>query len=102
VAEPVAHIQPSFPDSVTLYRNDLTSPRFTPRELDQVKEKLGRSFSAILTDEETDDKFTVLAWLKLRREGYSVGWDQIRDVVISVRAEDDAPMDPTTEQPRTT
>lgn len=87
MAEPVAHINRGNPEHVELYQEDITRPRFTPRELDTVKEALGRSFSQILTDETSDDKFTVLAWLKLRRDGYTVDWEAMRDVVIAVMAD---------------
>jgi hypothetical protein len=83
------------PDTVTLYAEDLTSPRFTPRELAAVRQHTGKSFSQVLTDEASDDKFTVLAWLKLRRQGLAVEWDQMADVVIGIRAEEATGLDPT-------
>ena len=103
MAEPVTHPdeRPPIaavaraPDTVTLYQDDLTSPRFTPRELQTVKDHLGRSFSQILIDETTDDKFTVLAWLKLRRSGFTVGWEQMEDIVIEVKADVPTDLDPT-------
>jgi hypothetical protein len=93
LAEPVTHFS-IVPDEVTLYQEDLTSPRFTPRELDTVRDQVGRSFTQVLIDETSDDKFTVLAWLKLRREGVTVDWEEMRDVVISVKA-DVSGLDPT-------
>ena len=87
MAEPIAHMSKAPPQEVELYQEDITRPRFTPRELDTVKDALGRSFTQILTDEESDDKFTVLAWLKLRRDGFTVDWEAMRDVLISMYAD---------------
>lgn len=90
------------PESVTLYAEDLSAPRFTPRELNEVRASLGRSFSQVLVDETTDDKFSVLAWLKLRRQGVTVPWDAMADVVIEIRAEERSGLDPTKDaRPRT-
>lgn len=72
---------------------------FTPRELRMIRETLGRSWSQIVADETTDDKFTVFAWLQLRREGHNVGLDALDDVVIRINA---APPDPTTNAQPTT
>lgn len=83
---------------VAITGDDLRSPRFTPRELALIREQFGRSFSAIVADDESDDRFTVLAWLKLHRDHPDLTRDDIQDVVI--RFEIDAP-DPTNARPAT-
>ncbi|HEY7037158.1 MAG TPA: hypothetical protein VH482_37905 [Thermomicrobiales bacterium] len=90
------------PTEVTLYQEDVAAPRFTPRELQEVKAILGRSFTQVISDEDTDDKFAVLAWLKLRRAGHPIAWEEMLDVVIEVRATDAAPLDPMNGSPPTT
>ncbi|MBO0743673.1 MAG: hypothetical protein J2P43_01545 [Candidatus Dormibacteraeota bacterium] len=67
--------------------------RFTPRELRLIKEHTGRSFSEILSDDESDDRFTVLAWLKARRDGQGIEWEDMDDVVIVLA---NSAVDPTT------
>ena len=62
---------------------DLTV-RFTPRELRLIRENTGRSYSEIVADDTSDDRFTVMAWLKARRDGHALDWEQMDDVVISI------------------
>jgi hypothetical protein len=77
-------------------RADGMEVAFTPRELRMIRENTGRTWSQIITDEDGDDKYTVLAWLKLRREGYDVTLDQLDDVVIRVPTTAEQPeVDPT-------
>jgi hypothetical protein len=94
LAEPVTNLQTNgaTPDRVTLAGDDV-SAAFTPRELDAVKAHFGRAFSQIIADESTDEKFTVLGWLKLRRMGFDVSLDAMLDVVIELDA--NAVPDPT-------
>jgi hypothetical protein len=90
------------PTEVVIHRADMANPRFTPRELRLIRETLGRSFSSVLADEESDDKFVVLAWLKLRRDGHELAWEEMDDVVLTfVTAEPEAAPDPMNGQPPT-
>jgi len=83
-------VQPvRLPDEVLLTRADLGHPRFTPRELDQIKDRYGRSFSGVVTDLDGDDKFVVCAWLKLRREGWQISLEEMADIVIEVVVQED-------------
>jgi len=79
--------------------NEANAVRFTPRELRMIQEATGRSFSAILTDEASDEKFTALAWLKLRRDGVALDWGDMDDVIIVIQAPES---DPTSGPPSTT
>ena len=87
------------PTEVSLSKADIMAPRFTPRELALIKTKLGRSFSQITAEDDNDDKFAVIGWLKLRREGYPIEWEAMLDVVIAL---DISEMDPTSASPQTT
>lgn len=69
--------------TVSLTTEDLQALRFTPRELRLISEQFGRSLSAILDDEQSDDKFVMFAWLKLRRDGHDLDRDAMDDVLIS-------------------
>ena len=90
--ENVTEIHPAgLPVQVTLGTAD-RNVRFTPRELELIKDRYGRSLSELIADDSSDDKLVVLAWLKLRREGYPVGFDQMADVVVELG---DTPPDPT-------
>jgi hypothetical protein len=101
MAEPeLAHLPERVPSEVTLHREDLENPRFTHRELQLIREQFGRSFSEIGTDDKSDDRIPVIAWLKLRREGYTLTWEQMADVVIGLKVEAD--VDPTSAAPSTT
>ena len=63
---------------------------FTPRELDMIKERFGQPLTALIADTENgDDKLVALGWLKLRRAGYKVTWDDMRDIVIFMGPEPD-------------
>ena len=84
------------PPEITLYREDLQSPRFTPRELRTIKEVTGGSFAQVLQNDDSDDRFVVFAWLKLRREGYDVEWSAMDDVVIEVKV--GSSLDPTSDE----
>lgn len=80
------------PQEVTLHADELRSPRFTPRELRTIKQATGRSFTQLVADDESDEKLTVLAWLKLRRDGFPGDLADLDDTVITLAT--DAP-DPT-------
>jgi hypothetical protein len=71
---------------------DLTV-RFTPRELRLIREHTGRSYSEIVADDSSDDRFTVMAWLKARRDGHDLDFEEMEDVVISIT---NSAVDPTT------
>lgn len=77
---------------VELTTSEVARPRFTPRELRLIKEQLGRSFTQVMGDEESDDRFVVFAWLKLRRDGHDVDWADMDDVLISLSGETPDPM----------
>jgi len=95
MAEPLRPVPAQqLPDQVELLRDDIASPRFTPRELRTLKEQFGRSFGQILADEESDEKFTALAWIKLRRQGHQVELTDMDDMVIVIRPEQAARVDP--------
>lgn len=70
------------PDIVRLYKEDLVQIGFTGRELAAIKQHTGHTLSELLGDETSDDKFIVLAWLKLRRDGRHIEWDDMLDVVV--------------------
>lgn len=89
------------PDHVRLYKADLTQIGFTGRELAQIREHTGKSLSTLLADEDGDDKFLVLAWLKLRREGHAIAWDDMLDVVVDFRPTVETAEDPPNAQPST-
>jgi len=93
MAEPIRPIPITLPEQLTLTRDDLGSPRFTPRELRMIKEAFGRSFWEVMQDD-TDDKFVMLAWLKLRREGHELGVDDLDDTIIQI-SPDQTQVDPT-------
>jgi hypothetical protein len=81
---------------VELTTSEVARPRFTPRELRLIKEQLGRSFTQVMSDEQSDDRFIVFAWLKLRRDGHPIEWEDMDDVLISLSGE---PADPSNGQP---
>jgi hypothetical protein len=92
--DPVSNIVPR---EVQLVASELDA-RFTPRELRLIEQKLGRPFSRIAADEDSDEKLIVMAWLKLRRDGYELDFSDMDDVVIVLSAEPD----PTSGQPPAT
>jgi hypothetical protein len=91
-ARDVTHLPTTAPTEVELRAEELAAPRFTPRELRRIKEETGRSFTQLVADDESDEKLTVLAWLKLRREGFTGDLAELDDTVISLVSE---PPDPT-------
>lgn len=99
MAESVTEILRPHPvqGEVSLTQIDFT-PRFTPRELEMIKEHYGRPMVEIMGGDD-DDKFTVAAWLKLRREGHQLGLDEMRDVVIDTSQIGKATVDPSSGEP---
>jgi len=91
----------TIPDEVVLTKAEIASPRFTPRELRLIREHTGLSLSQILGDEDSDDKFVVFGWLKLRRMGHHLDWAEMDDVVLAFSMEDEA-VDPTNGRPAIT
>ena len=88
---PSPHSQ--LPEVVELYREDFAQMGFTGRELAAIKERTGKSLSEVLDDEHSDDRFLVFAWLKLRREGYRLEWDDMLDIVVKIKPSES--LDPT-------
>ena len=82
---------------VVVTRSDLANPRFTPRELRLIQEHTGKTMSALLADEDGDDKFVVFGWLKLRRDGHDIPFDEMDDVVLAFNMTEHVP-DPTNGQ----
>jgi len=74
----------TLPAEIELKTSEVGNPRFTPRELRMIREQTGRTFSQAMGDENSDDKFVIFAWLKLRRDGHDVSWEDMDDVVISI------------------
>jgi len=66
------------------------TPRLTPNELRVLKVTTGRTLQELFADEA--DAMQAMVWVKLRREGFSVSWDQAGDVEADMA---DAPVDPT-------
>lgn len=102
MAEPLRPIAvPSAaPAEVVLTRADLAAPRFTPSELRTLREVFGRSFSELMDDGASDDKFVALAWIKLRRLGVEVTVAEMDDTVIEIRADQrEESQDPTSGVP---
>jgi hypothetical protein len=73
------------PAEVELYREDFTQMGFTGRELAAIKQHTGKSLSELLDDEHADERFLVFAWLKLRRDGHDLEWDDMLDIVVRVK-----------------
>jgi hypothetical protein len=88
------------PEEVVLRQAEIANPRFTPRELRLIREHTGASLSKLLADEDSDDKFVIFGWLKLRRMGYEVDWADMEDIVLSFDMTDQ-PVDPTSGRPPT-
>ena len=101
MAEPVTHLPQPQPQTVTLLKDDMATVKFTPRELRVIKEQTGRSLGEVMADETSDDKFVVLAWMKLRRTGSPLDWDEMDDVLIELKPGDEQPVDPTNAEPST-
>lgn len=93
MAETVSELRAARPTTVVLAKEDLANPRFSPRELRILRERLGMSLGTLMAAEDNDEKFTALAWLKLRRTGVPVEWDDMDDVVIELRLTESA-LDP--------
>jgi hypothetical protein len=89
----------NLPREVTLNTDD-SRIGFTPRELDLIKERFGQTLTQIIADPELgDEKLLALAWLKLRRDGHAVTWDDMREIVVWMG---DEPPDPTSVPPPAT
>jgi hypothetical protein len=66
------------------------TPRLTPNELRFLKVATGRTLSDLFGDEA--DAMQAMVWLKLRRAGHHVTWEQAGDVEADMT---DGPPDPT-------
>lgn len=68
--------------------------RFTPNELAMIRAQTGQTITDLL---DGDDRWRVIAWLRLRRTGYpGVEWDQLGDLEIELVVTDTPPTpDPT-------
>lgn len=54
------------------------TPRLTPNELRVLKVTTGRSLADLFGDEA--DAMQAMVWVKLRRQGFAVSWEQAGDV----------------------
>jgi hypothetical protein len=66
------------------------TPRMTPNELRFLKVATGRTLQELFADEA--DAMQAMVWVRLRRDGYTVTWDQAGDVEADMT---DVPVDPT-------
>jgi len=67
--------------------------RFTPNELALIRAQTGQTITDLL---DGDDRWRVIAWLRLRRVGYpGVQWDDLGDLEIELVATDEPQRDPT-------
>jgi hypothetical protein len=66
------------------------TPRLSPNELRTLKVLTGRTLQELFSDEA--DAMQSMVWVKLRREGYTVTWEQAGDVEAEMGAD---PADPT-------
>lgn len=65
------------------------TPRLTPNELRFLKVTTGRTLADLFGDEA--DAMQAMVWVKLRRAGFSVTWDEAGDVEADMS---EAPVDP--------
>lgn len=86
--------RPGWPAEVELFQEDFAQMGFTGRELALIKQATGKSLSELLDDEHSDERFLAFGWLKLRREGHDLAWDEMLDVVVRIRPGESA-ADPT-------
>jgi len=98
MADAVTEILPATNGQIEVTITADYRPRFTPRELETIKAETGRSLMQLISDDESDEKFRVLAWLKLRRSSHPLEWDEMRDVIIGLD-EKAEPVDPLNEPP---
>jgi hypothetical protein len=91
MAEPeaVTRILSAAPTEVVLRGSEASDIGFTPRELRTIYEATGRSWSALMaeaqdTEAEDSDRWKAIAWLRLRRRGSTIEWEQMDDVVIRI------------------
>lgn len=73
------------------------APRLTPNELRFLKVSTGRTLESLFSDEA--DAMQSMVWLKLRRAGYAVTWEQAGDVEADMA---DVAVDPTKPEPSPT
>ena len=90
------------PEAVRLPAN--TVPRFTPNQIRALKAETGRSFTELMDGENGDgddgDRWQLMVWLQLRRQGLLVSWADCANVGIDVDT-DEAEPDPTSGGPST-
>lgn len=59
---------PVLPAEIQLWREDVSSASFTPRQLRMVRETFGRAYAEVMADEASDDRLRLLGWLKLQED----------------------------------
>jgi len=93
---------PVVPESVRLAAD--TIPRFTPNQIRLLKAETGRTFTELMGGDngaaDDGDRFQLLVWLHLRRQGIPASWADCADVGIDFTAEEPEP-DPTSGEPST-
>lgn len=70
-------------------------PRLSPNELRLLKAVTGKSLGELFGDEA--DAMQAMVYLRLRRDGYSLSWDEAGDVQADMAPE--VPADPTMSAP---
>jgi hypothetical protein len=91
MAEPeLIHMPERIPEVVTVTQT--SGVRFTPNELRVLKAETGKTMTQLMGPEADDaDRMQTIAWLRLRRDGHAVKWEDCGDIAIDIEVAADDP-----------
>jgi hypothetical protein len=82
--EQLAHLPPQpkeIPDKLKLSTTEV-DVRLTPNEMRHMREATGKQLTELLGEgAEESDRIQAIIWVKLRREGYELTWEQAGDIL---------------------
>lgn len=65
----------------------------SPNDMRALKAETGRTLSDLMEGDDDADRVQAVVWLRLRREGYELTWEDAGAVAVEFREDD--PPDPT-------
>ena len=85
-SENVKALPKALPESVVV--RGTADVRMSPNDMRALKAETGRTLTALMEGDDDADRMQAVVWLRLRRDGYELSWEDAGTVAIEFQGED--------------